>query len=339
MPRANRAASEFDPLALLDIVAAVAAAAPGADLQTVSQRTWDTARGPAGHPDAPAARRIVEFIGLPWRKVCELAAAAPAQRSRSFGIALRQRDADWLTEDHVAFVLKVVARRLGLVTLTPDQYRREQQHMLAEDRARWMHGGQLRLPNEHQLAVAAGSWDRALALAELKPRQGVGGQRTRSRPAGIVHVLERCFAAHGTEPTIAELAAFAKANGIPFPRKERGRPYSDYVREWKDGRRAKGLPVPEGPPPKRERPDYDQDVGAAAPGERRARKRWDDVDELVDWVARYLAQLGRGKRPSQRDYDDWASQQDGAPWSSTLTANGGLDALLTAARRRRARTR
>jgi len=90
------------------------------------------------------------------------------------------------------------------------------------------------------------------------------------------------------EPTLNELAAFAKANGIPFPRKERGRPWSDYLRGWKDGRQARGLPVPQGPPPKRQRPDYTQDVGAALPGERRAKKSWEDIDECVDWVVRYL---------------------------------------------------
>jgi hypothetical protein len=51
----------------------------------------------------------------------------------------------------------------------------------------------------------------------------------------IVEVLDRCYEHHRTEPTLGELVLFAKANRIPFPRKERGRPYSSLS---KNGRAA-----------------------------------------------------------------------------------------------------
>lgn len=102
--------------------------------------------------------------------------------------------------------------------------------------------------------------------------------------------------------------------------------------EWKAARRAKGLKVPKGPPPRGKHPDYTQDVGAALPGERRGRKRWDDFEECVEWVTRYLHQLRPGERASQRGYDAWAGQQEGAPWSSTLgESHGGWAAVRDAA--------
>jgi hypothetical protein len=202
--------------------------------------------------------------------------------------------------------------------------------MLADDRT-----GQLRLPAEDQIAALAGSWDRALAHAGLRARQGLGGHRARVGPASIVDVLDRCFEHHQTEPTAGELETFARANGIPFPRRQRGRPWSDYVREWKDGRREQGLAVPEGPPPKRQRPNYGQDLGAARPGERRGRKKWDDLDEVAGWVARYVDELPRGQGPGQRNYDAWARRTEGAPWSSNFNQHGGWEAVLARAREMR----
>lgn len=325
-----RPASDFDPLTLLDIVREVAELADVEEPACISTRAWDTARPLSDrYADAPAARRICEHLDLPWPKVRELAFTAGRGRSIALGHALNERQGNWLTPEYSDFALRLVARRLSASTLTPGQYRAERAVMLSRDR-----NGQLRLPTEDQIAALAGSWDRALAHAGLRARQGRGGHRARVGPASIVDVLDRCFEHHRAEPTSGELATFARANGIPFPRRERGRPWSDYVREWKDGRREQGLPVPDGPPPKRQRPDYTQDVGAARPGERRGRKQWDDIDELAEWVARYLRELPRGGRVSKRRYDEWAAGVDGAPWSSNFDAHGGWAAVLGVARRR-----
>jgi hypothetical protein len=140
---------------------------------------------------------------------------------------------------------------------------------------------------------------------------------------------------HRAEPTSGELETVARANGIPFPRRERGRPWSGYVREWMDRRREQGLPVPDGPPPKRQRPDYTHDVGAARPGERRGRKQWDDLDEFAAWVLRYLDALPRGERPGQRDYDGWGRRTEGAPWSSNFGPHGGWTVVLARSREMR----
>jgi hypothetical protein len=225
------------------------------------------------------------------------------------------------------FVLRLIARRLGAVTLTPGQYRAAHQAMLVSDRGRRSSAGGVPIPTAEQIEAIAGGWDQALAQAGLAPRHGLGGHHARVGPVPIVEVLDRCYERHGTEPTLGELALFARANGIPFPRKERGRPHSSYVTEWKVGRSARGLDVPDGPPPKRERPDYSSDVGAALSGESRAKSAWADHDEVVAWVARYLGELNARDRASQRDYDAWARHQDGAPWASVLERHGGWVAV------------
>jgi hypothetical protein len=267
-PRA-RTASHLDPLASLQAVRDVAELADTDDPARVSTRAWDAARPRSERDaDAPPARRICEHLGLPWGKVRELAFMSPNGRSIALGHALNQQQGGWLTAEYSDVVLALVARRRGVPTLTPGEYRAERGAMLAADDRRRAHGRQLRLPTEHQIE--------------------------------------------------------AKANGIPLPRKERGRAWSDYLREWKEGRTAKGLRVPNGPPPKAQRPNYAQDVGSALPGERRQKKSWEDLDEVVEWVMRYLAELQRGERASQRGYNDWARQQGGAPWSAAFNQHGGM---------------
>ncbi len=182
---------------------------------------------------------------------------------------------------------------------------------------------QLPLPTPDQIEIVAGSWDNALARAGLLARRGLGGHRARVGPTPIVKVLDRRYEHHNAEPTFRELVLFARTNGIPFPRKERGRPYSAYVREWKEARVAQGLPVPVEPPPKAERPDYARDVGAALPGERRSKNAWEDHGEVVGWVMRYLDELEPRERSSQRGYDAWARRQAGAPWASVVQRHGG----------------
>jgi hypothetical protein len=321
---AHRRASEFEPLALLHVVGEVARSSAADEPRRISTRSWDRARELSGRfVDVPAARRICEHLRLPWEKIRELAFMNGHAQRVALGHALGGEQADWLTREHSFFALRLIARRLGVATLTPGQYRAAQQAMLGSDRGRRGVARRVPTPTAEQIQTIAGGWDEALTQAGLAPRHGLGGHHARVGPVRIVEVLDRCYEHHGTEPTLGELVLFARANGIPFPRKERGRPYSSYVKEWKDARAARGLAVRDGPPPKAERPDYSCDVGAALSGESRAKSAWSDHDEVIVWVARYLAELKPRDRMTQRGYDAWARQQDGAPWASVLERPGG----------------
>lgn len=325
---AHRPASEFEPLALLQIVRQVAESSLADDPWRLSTRSWDRARERnESCADVPAARRICEHLRLPWEKVRVLAFITDHGQRVALGHALRDAETDWLTDEYCSFALNLIARREGVPTLTPGQYRTGCQAMVGAERNRRSIARRIPMPTAEQIEIKAGSWDEALADAGLAPRHGLGGQHARVGPVSLVNVLDRCYEHHGTEPTLGELVLFARANGIPFPRKERGRAYSSYVTEWKDGRAARGLGAPDGPPPKCERPDYSYDVGAALPGERRAKGAWADGNEVMEWVMRYLGELKARDRASQRAYDAWARKQDGAPWASVLERHGGWVAV------------
>lgn len=326
-PTIHRPASDFDPLALLQAVREVAESSTVDDPRQISTRTWDQARHLSERfADAPSARRVCEHLGLSWEKIRALAFMRGHGQRIALGHTVSTEETDWLTEEYSDFALKLIARRLDVATLTPSQYRAERQ-VTGVDRDRSRPARQLRLPTPEQIGTLAGTWDQALAHAGLVPRHGLGGHRAHVDPTPIVEVLDRCYEHHRTEPTLSELALFARANGIRFPRKQRGRPYSAYVEEWKDARAARGLAVPDAPPPRSKRPDYSFDIGAAVAGERRAKSDWGDHQEVVEWVMRYLGEVAPRERTSQRAYDAWARQQDGAPWASVLQRHGGWIAV------------
>lgn len=319
MPPAKRAIF-LDPLLVLAAVREVAELSGQPVPQRISTRAWDASRHLSDRfADAPAARHITERLGISWRRVVELAFIPSRGQLIALGHALGDAGDGTLTAEQCDFALNVVARRLRVSTLTPGQYRAERDALLAalatKPTATW-------LPTEDAVTALIGSWDRALAHAGLRRRIGLGGQ-VGIRGVSIVELLERCYEHHGTEPISSEMEQFARANGIPYPRRDRS--YPDYVREWKERRQAAGLPVPDGPPPTRERPDYSKDVGAARPGERRIEKLTED--DLIAWVARYLRAVPPGERPSKRAYDRWARNEDGAPWASRFHAVGGWSSV------------
>ena len=261
-----------------------------------------------------------------------LALALREEGERTRSLAARQRidDATWLNHEQGIATLRVICRRLGgPVTIRPTEYRREREAIMALNRHQ-SGDVQCLMPTENQLTLLFGGWDDALVAAGLEPRTGANVSR-RASPTPI-DLLDRCFECFGTEPTQAELCVFAQANGIPFPRRQPGRRWASDVEEWKEQRRACGKPVPDRPPPKRDRPDYGESCEAALPGEKRPTQRWTRED-CVAWVRRYIEQLQTGDRPTQRGYDDFAAKQERAPRASAIGRKGGFLAVLQAARR------
>jgi hypothetical protein len=291
-----------------------------------SQRRFDAAREQNERfAGLPLARDIARRLALPWREVLLLAHAPTEQHAHRLGRAQTRAEQDWLTGEHIAYALRTVAARLNARTLTPGQYRAERARMLALSNTRWLHGRRLRLPTDEQIRLAASDWDRALALARLDRRPGRGDQGHGRRALSTVELLERCYQAHGTEASALELRRFARANGIPWT-PDRDRTWLESVAAWKDERRARGLTTPDGPPPRGERPNYAQPVGAGLSGEQR-RHDWSDINDCLPFVIAYLEQLRSGERSSKLGYTDWARTQPGAPAYSCFDQHGGWQRL------------
>lgn len=304
------------------------------DPSHASQRAFDGARPRSDFPDLPRARNIARSLGMVWADVLALAHEPEGVYAQRLGRKQTHAIEDYLSAEHVTYALQLVARRLGAHTISLSDYSTERAAMLRHDRARWLHGGQLILPNEDQVITVMGSWEQALAAADLAaPRAGRGGSSTeREHAPTIPDLLERFHAHHGAQPTAGELRTFARANGIPFPNMREVR-FNDALAEWKAWRARQGLPVPQAPPPPSERADYTRDVGAARPGERR-REMIHPLEECVEWMRRHLEELPASARSTRRSYRDWA-RQHGAPAPSLLdTKHGGFSRVRRLAQER-----
>jgi hypothetical protein len=251
---------------------------------------------------------------------------------------------DWLTEENIASALGVVAHRLGKDSVSFHEYDEERKKILRGDHARWLHGRKILLPTARQVRYAVANkteresgkkrrtrkeavsqvsaWNAALEMAGLAPTKGAGHFH---EAVDVREILDRCYEAHGTEPRSHELVAFAKANGISYNSHYLPGRYRDWVRAWKEERIARGLDVPERPPPPDQRPDYSKDVGAGRPGEERrpTKSQWRDVQSCVDYVIVYLEQLRSPQRPTVDHYLRWAQSHEGAPSPRLFDKHGG----------------
>jgi hypothetical protein len=320
----------MEPLKVLEQVHEVAARAaskrPDISSESVSQRIFDDARAESKSFAAlPRAKRIAERLRMPWPEVVALAHDSVSKQNMRLGQIDGSGEQDWLTESYIGSILKVMAVRLGVETITPGQYRAERKRMLANDRSRRRHGRQLRIPNEDQIRIALrpttkstkGAWETALGLAGLKAE----GRRDH-HGATTIELLERCYAIYGVQATYKDLQVFARANRIPYsPSTE----WAQDVAKWKAKRHAEGLPVPAGFPPLDERPDYGKDVGAALPDEHRRRTR--TREECVEAITLYLASLKPGQRSTKRGYSDWSAGHFDRPSASAFDRRGGWEAL------------
>ena len=331
----SRTAS-WDLLHLLDGVREVARLVDSVDITKVTQRPFDDARCRCpGFEMLPTARSICRRLDLPWSTVLELAALPPARRTVKLGRLHGEREPADLTSSFLTYALRLIATRLNKPILTPSEYDFERDALMAEDRCHWRHGGQLWLPTADQVRGFADSWNHALAHAGLAPGRSRGGKgATRGHAATVIEVLDRCYEHHGVVATYTQLLAFARANGVPMRNRPAGRPWSAFIEDWRAQRRERGLPAPQLPAPGSPAPDFNQDVGAALPGERKSRYA-PSFDDAVAAVARYLQSLEARQRPSARRYDQWAARQEegSVPWASEFRRHhGGWLNVLTAAR-------
>jgi hypothetical protein len=328
----------LEALARLRSVREVAALANPADPAASTQRAFDAKRErSAAHATLPAARRIAEQLGLPWREVLAVAHAPEREQNKLLAVKTREPEQDWLTAEHAATVLGLVAARLGKRSLSQREYRVERDRLAADDHARWAHGRALRLPTDAQLIQAVGSWDDALRRAGLQT-VAERGPYERPRAPALVDLIEWFYAEHGFQPSARDLKAFARGNNVAYP-SERARASLRKARaEWLERRRAANLPEPRlvrkaGGRGNKE-PDYSRNAAAPRPPGLvgAARKHSWDEDACVDAVARYLAQLRPGERSTTRGYTDWRATQHGAaPALPTIQANGGWEAIRRAA--------
>lgn len=341
----------MDDLLLLQYVSAVAKLADRQHPEQISQRAFDLARRDARYRDVPSAQVIARRLGKPWREVLTLAHSP----TRSHSSQLSSQSADgqgWLTAEHIAYAMKLVARRLQTATLSVAQYDTEREQLLKEHRRQHPRSTRLRMPTSAQIctftgnelrgAKAAhasqdGSWPRALELAGLIPNRKPVRRRAPARDIPV-ELLERYHETHGHDPTPARLAKFAREQGIQHETIRNKTVWEKALRSWHKDREQRGQPTSADPP------------AATGPEQRLAalnfRKtstlpttRWADKSKCVLVVRRYLQQVPRGELATLDGYERWARNQTGpTPPVGALERHGGWDAIRVLAHKQMMKT-
>lgn len=190
---------------------------------------------------------------------------------------------------------------------------RERARILDSDRRCYRHGGQLVLPTEAQILVAAGNWAHALALAGLAP---LTHDRSQTEAVSVVDALDLFVDEYGYIATTADLEGFARDRGFPLAR--RRRPFAEEKAELLALRGARGEEPCDHRPPKEQRPVF----GLQAPvGHARRKKGWTD-DELVAALVAAFDLMPPRARLTQENYRRHCAHLPGFPAASAFTRTG-----------------
>jgi hypothetical protein len=330
----TRFRSKFNKLALLNLVAVVAKTGRGSEPELITQRAWDAARAQAGYSDAPSARQIVRRLEIPWAELLEL-----CLESKDPGKALGRREGvgveNWATEEEAISNLRVVAGRLGVKTLTPDQYESDRQALISADQRRWLHGGNLEMVTIGQIETLFGSWDEALERAGLEPRKS---PTPKPRGLGLLEALDLFLAENGGLPNRAEFERWAR-NGRLVIAREKGKSWEAVLTDLRAERDARGQWTPPAITFQRRRGRRRRDGGtnpsplALASSSSTSSTSLDELprrsngrpteSDLEQAMRAFLNWLPSNERPTQRTYRRYCREHPGTPWPSAFDAHGG----------------
>lgn len=327
--------SKVDTAALYGMVTTVCRVARSSDPKSVRQTEFDRARASAGHPDAPTARAICMRLNVSWRALLEQL-FTPGTSTRQLESQRTRSPERKLTNRIVRFALRSVALELGAETISNTEYARGRERLVKADVSRWRRApaqegvpAEVSLPTEGQILIFAGTWANALTIAGL-PALTI----TRKQGVEIVDALGLFAGALGTLPDELLLRRFAKVNGFALAKRQVGRPWAEYLDEYRALAAARGLPATteleheKGQP----LPVLPEDVRAGLPSANR--KRW-DWEGCVAGVQRYDREHAGTTTRSLRHYRDWSIGKPDVPSMSTIIRFGWSRVLAEAQKRNR----
>ena len=213
-------------------------------------REFDRTVASLGYADAPSARAICARLTLGWRQIVE-AALSPKPSVKKTDAPMKRDEAKWLTDRHVFFALNTIARFKEVETMTEDDYDIYlAEYLAAHTQPAHVLGRNARFPTSSQiLRIAQGlteekaetPWDRALIFAGLQPVAKVT-----ANALTLIEAINLYIEATLCEffPSRDELLRLRSEFAISFQERERGKKWSQSLREALDGRAANGLPVP-----------------------------------------------------------------------------------------------
>lgn len=221
------------------------------------QTEFDNCLIEINHADAPSARAIYKRLKRPWPEIVSDAVDENWNQTQKDAVKQKSDEAPWLTTDHVFYALRRATRHLKQKTVTRDQYQAARLDLIAADQKRHKFGGLLEenMPTVAQIERVAGNakptgsgtdWEKACEIAQLpKPGSEAAGETGKGGKRGLdISVVIHYFieASNGYLPSSrAWLEKFARQANVAMARQEKGKPFTDYIKEANAYRIALGL--------------------------------------------------------------------------------------------------
>lgn len=293
--------------------------------QSLSVREFDRSLAEIGYPDAPSGRAIYGRLKRPWPQIVELA-LRERNATRADDAVTRKDEAPWLTERHLFFAMKTIARFKEAESIPESLYNGWREEYLAANPLNQPREllEQL-LPTGSQIvriAVALDAegetpWKKALAFV------GLGAPKTKSN-AGmpIAEAMGLYVDATGGRfaPSIPELERLRVEWGIAIANKTL--PWGDYLAECRAHREERGLTMPTTYAKPDARPPLVKPADLEAPPAQPGKGHWSE-NLIEERLTHYVLDCrSKGGRPRQKHYGQWRKTRPGYPSASTVGRHG-----------------
>jgi hypothetical protein len=302
----------------------------------LSQSQFDNNVAGVGYPDCPTGRQISTRLRQSWPDLVESAIKPEPEHKQALVVKLREEPASYITDRHVFFSLRRVARALNAQSFTDDDYEETREQLVDEDARRWRYGGVLQetlLTKSQVLNYVGHDWNKALKLAGLKPYAQNVARGMPIREAIHLYVLSTSLMA----PSYNELKRMSDELGFALRDQkkelsENGKTWPDHVAEYEAWCAEQGLELPAAKTRQRERPVFNPPAGALDGATKKKRRgAWTEpecVAALVEFVDRWPGTID----PSQGQYLNAQKGNREWPPPSTFQKYGGYEAMLEKAR-------
>lgn len=261
---------------------------------TVSKRVFNEHRAAAGRDGCPDASNLCRRLKITWPELLDLAlrdqhvARGSSNRTR----AKNEHEGEGASRETALTALAIIATRLHVRTLTPDDYDQARREILNGSRGRHRDDLGMRLPTHGQISWIA-AWDEMLETAGLERRPAQQGPRAGMR---LVDALELFLCAQGYLPKTKALKRFTAEHSFAMENMTAGSLATAY-KQLRERRADSALWTPPRPLGSREQPPWmpaDQvtvveELGVELP--RRGRRGYWTLDRVMDGLQRALMQL------------------------------------------------
>jgi hypothetical protein len=258
---------------------------------TVTERAFEAAKAPAGHPNTPRPDKITRRLGMPWAELLETVFAKDRDLGRTIGTRARRDEAKALTMSQAVTSIRKIAPLIPDDQITMVGYQAKFDELVAADRRRYAHGGRV----EYSLLTAE-QIDYAVGFQKALRAAGFASATPSGKPGWrLEEAIEYFIDQEGYVPSREYLVEWGKHVRRSIEQVNRFPEARDRVLTDRKRRRRQ---TPPPPPRRKDRPPFKTAPFEGFEPPRRGPWPIGECEQACDEAIKWLA----GERLDQRSY-------------------------------------